>query len=1250
MKKTLLFLIVLLSVNFSFSQIHYNIKFDDFNGVNLSQIYSGWDEASGQDQPQSYGSSSWYSSDVLFESNHAAVSISSNSHDEWIVSPLFTVTQNTRINFKAALTLYHDDPEQGYFGFDDSVAVMISTDNGTTFESAGLTFDVNNQPDNKLSFYELNLQEYAGNDVKIAFYATDGDMDNSIAAFHLDDIVIKDAIAFDVQIDKILSPVKYQCYGSSHPLKIRLRNSGTEPLFTIPVRARIRGAEIDNIYGIYDQILNPGDTATFEVGSFDFSNFGNYELSFTSEFIDDSMNYNNSIENYQINNPQIKNLPSLLLDFTDYYTDNLSEIYPGWYEARGDEIPKVAKDVDWQADQYSGSRTASVYFIGLGTEDWIISPKFNIQNQSVLQLKASIEYDDGTSQMGSDDKLAIMISNDCGENWQELDNINQSSGLNDNFTNFTFNLSAYAGQNIIIGIYATTNEIMDDQSYIIHIDDLIIKNQYQNDAGITNIITPTNACSFSANETIKVLIKNWGINSISNFDVAYKLNNQSAVTETVNQSLNSNDEIEYTFSQTADLTTQNSHNLIVWTELSNDDYIYNDTAQKNINLSGFDLSTDGTFSMGFEDDEDFSDWLIEDLNNDNITWELIEDNQYSHSGDNSFGYFSNGSSSQSNDWLISPCFNLQAGVNYNISFYYKNRATVFPEKLKLSLGNSQSGTAMSQDIIDLGTIDNSEYLQAENTFSVSTSGEYYFGWHAYGDPDQFGMHIDDIEIYQIFDTDLTVSNVNVQRNKDANCSLLNSTEIYVDVVNIGNTSVSEIPVGYSVDGSSAEIQTFTQTLNSGDTITLTLTQNVDITPDQQHDIIVWTQNSSDLNSANDTLSLENFLISDFQTSFEPTDLFGNWTIENLQGANQWFLHYEQSAARTGNTTYSIRTDQNQNDDWLFSECFELEPDICYNLKFYYRSRFSYENLTVFIGNNNTNTAMNTQLFDDPNFYSNEYIEANIPFTVDEQGVYYFGWHTDGGTSSRYYIHLDDVSLNKDVNPPVINSIDTYIFDREVVFNADIDNPGDILWDFGDGNNSNEQNPTHIYENPGTYTVTLQVSDNCVVVEQSIDITIDCTMPEADFNYVIDGTTVDFSTTSIADFYSWNFDDGEFSDQQNPSHNYNVTTDTVFDVSLALYKSCGSDKTTKEIEILTSLSELSGNFKIYPNPVKNYLIIESAKISNYSVSVFDVTGKLFGKIKTNKNKTTYDTKNLKSGVYFIIISTRDKTFFSKFVKR
>ena len=48
-----------------------------------------------------------------------------------------------------------------------------------------------------------------------------------------------------------------------------------------------------------------------------------------------------------------------------------------------------------------------------------------------------------------------------------------------------------------------------------------------------------------------------------------------------------------------------------------------------------------------------------------------------------------------------------------------------------------------------------------------------------------------------------------------------------------------------------------------------------------------------------------------------------------------------------------------------------------------------------------------------------------------------------------------------------------------------------LWDFGDGNTSTQQNPSHIYENAGTYTVSLQINGN--ISNTSSNVTINETV-------------------------------------------------------------------------------------------------------------------------------------------------------------
>ncbi|MFN0214799.1 MAG: PKD domain-containing protein [Saprospiraceae bacterium] len=60
----------------------------------------------------------------------------------------------------------------------------------------------------------------------------------------------------------------------------------------------------------------------------------------------------------------------------------------------------------------------------------------------------------------------------------------------------------------------------------------------------------------------------------------------------------------------------------------------------------------------------------------------------------------------------------------------------------------------------------------------------------------------------------------------------------------------------------------------------------------------------------------------------------------------------------------------------------------------------------------------------------------------------------------------------------------------VEFTSTSQNASAYSWNFGDGNNSIEENPTHIYSAPGTYNVTLAASNNCgtMIFEQTVVIT------------------------------------------------------------------------------------------------------------------------------------------------------------------
>lgn len=125
-----------------------------------------------------------------------------------------------------------------------------------------------------------------------------------------------------------------------------------------------------------------------------------------------------------------------------------------------------------------------------------------------------------------------------------------------------------------------------------------------------------------------------------------------------------------------------------------------------------------------------------------------------------------------------------------------------------------------------------------------------------------------------------------------------------------------------------------------------------------------------------------------------------------------------------------------------------------------------------------------------------------------------------------------------------------------------------FWDFGDGNTSTMQNPTHTYASAGTYTVCLITASNCFTDStcQTVNF-VGCGNPSADFTLAYTGGTVDFTNTSVAAVgasFMWDLGDGNISNLVNPSHTY--TTNGSYTVTLIATDSCGADTTSQVVVI------------------------------------------------------------------------------------
>jgi PKD repeat protein len=138
--------------------------------------------------------------------------------------------------------------------------------------------------------------------------------------------------------------------------------------------------------------------------------------------------------------------------------------------------------------------------------------------------------------------------------------------------------------------------------------------------------------------------------------------------------------------------------------------------------------------------------------------------------------------------------------------------------------------------------------------------------------------------------------------------------------------------------------------------------------------------------------------------------------------------------------------------------------------------------------------------------------------------------------------------------------------------TDADSVEDITswsWDFGDDATTTERSPQHTYAAPGTYTVTLEVTDfagasNSTSEDVTVTAPAENEAPTADFDFSclsLDCTFTNGSTDpNPGDVltYAWDFGDGNTSTEEDPTHTYGVTVADTFEVTLTTTDAGGLD--------------------------------------------------------------------------------------------
>ncbi|WP_242202127.1 PKD domain-containing protein [Aestuariivivens insulae] len=220
------------------------------------------------------------------------------------------------------------------------------------------------------------------------------------------------------------------------------------------------------------------------------------------------------------------------------------------------------------------------------------------------------------------------------------------------------------------------------------------------------------------------------------------------------------------------------------------------------------------------------------------------------------------------------------------------------------------------------------------------------------------------------------------------------------------------------------------------------------------------------------------------------------------------------------------------------------------------------------------------------------------------------------------------------------------------------------WTFDGGtpNTSTEQNPTVTYDYPGTYAVSLAVTNDLGTDIKTIDAYVTVTMPPAptanftsDKTEVWEGEQVAFTDTSTdaPTLWDWTFDGGTptTSTEQNPLVTY--STEGVYTVSLTASNLQGSN--TKDV-----VGYITVKKPVIPNlTINNYsvaVVAETCRNSNngkiqitptadYPYTAV-ITGSAFSQTVNFGVSSTLNVTNLSAGAYIVCITIEGAPYYEQ----
>lgn len=171
----------------------------------------------------------------------------------------------------------------------------------------------------------------------------------------------------------------------------------------------------------------------------------------------------------------------------------------------------------------------------------------------------------------------------------------------------------------------------------------------------------------------------------------------------------------------------------------------------------------------------------------------------------------------------------------------------------------------------------------------------------------------------------------------------------------------------------------------------------------------------------------------------------------------------------------------------------------------------------------------------------------------------------------------------------------------------------------------------------------EIIEHCYSAPVEVYAYID-TLPMSAFSFSVDNLTASFinlSTGGTIMTYLWNFGDGHYSTEKNPTHTFSIPG--TYNVSLSSTNSCGTDISTQQVNVTSDIpSHFYQDIFVFPNPAHDKVYVKSS-FNIDRIQLFDNSARKVYDAEINANTYVLSVENFAKGTYTMIVETSNKVF-------